>query len=98
MGKAAPRHRRVGARRRGQGPPSAVWVSRNGASLYASGPQGAALTADGGKTWQAVDLSPRATLVEADPIDPNVLYAGVHNGEAVELWVSRDGGRRWARP
>ena len=82
--------------RRLGGPPAAAWVSRNGDALFVSG-QRAAKTSDGGTTWTDIDLPAGASLIEADPSDPNVLYAGVHRGEAVEVFVSRDGGGRWAR-
>ncbi len=82
--------------RRLGGPPSAVWVSRSGNTLYASGQQ-AAKTTDGGATWTDLKLPAGASLVEADPNDPQLLYAGVHRGDAVEVWLSRNGGGRWTR-
>ena len=83
--------------RRLGGPQVAVWVSRSDATLYASG-QTAATSTDGGATWTNLDLPDGASLVEADPTDPALLYAGVHSGDAVQVWVSRDGGATWARP
>ena len=80
------------------GPPSALWVSRSGTTLYVSGPQGAAGSRDGGKTWKELALPAGVTLVEADPIDSAVLYAGIHDGQTVRVMVSRDGGARWGRP
>ena len=80
------------------GPPSAVWVSRSGTALYVSGPQGAASSPDGGTTWQELALPAGATLVEADPNDPAVVYAAILDGEAAQVMVSRDGGARWGRP
>lgn len=79
------------------GPPGPVWVSRSGATLYVSG-QIAAKSSDGGATWADLQLPEGASLVEADPANPQLLYAGVHDGEAVTAWVSRDGGERWTRP
>lgn len=79
------------------GPSSALWVSRNGATLYVSG-QEIAKTSDGGATWADVDVPDGASLVEIDPDDPEVLYAAVHDGEAVRVWLSRDGGATWTRP
>ncbi|MGI9022561.1 MAG: WD40/YVTN/BNR-like repeat-containing protein [Acidimicrobiales bacterium] len=84
--------------RRLSGPPSAVWVSRNGGSLYASGPRGAARSTDGGATWENLTLPEGATLVEAHPSDPGILYTGIHDGEAVRVLVSRDSGARWSPP
>ncbi len=83
--------------RRLGGPPSALWVSRSGNMLFVSGRQ-AAKTSDGGATWTDLKLPPGASLVESDPNDPQLLYAGVHRGDAVEVWVSQDGGNRWTRP
>lgn len=80
------------------GPPGAVWVSRSGQALYVSTQRGVARTVDGGKTWEQVTLPNGATLVEADPDDPNVLYAGVHRGDAVTVWRSGDAGETWTRP
>ena len=79
------------------GPQAAVWVSRSGDTLYVSG-QGVSKSSDGGATWTQIDLPDGATLVEADPTHAEVLYAGVHRGQEVELWVSKDGGSRWTRP
>ncbi len=84
--------------RRLGGPSSAAWVSRSGDALHVSGPQGSARTRDGGRTWEGLDLPEGASLVEADPADPQVLYAGVHQGDVVRAWVSRDGGKSWTRP
>jgi len=80
------------------GPASALWVSRNGDALYVSGPQGSARSGDGGKTWERLGLPDGASIVEADPADPQVLYAGAHRGDAVRVWVSHDGGKGWVRP
>ena len=79
------------------GPPAAVWVSQSGDTVYVSG-QGFAKSSDGGATWTDIDLPEGASLVEADPTADDVLYAGVHRGQEVEVWVSRDGGDRWTRP
>lgn len=79
------------------GPPSAGWVSRNGDTLYVSG-QSAAKSSDGGATWTDLQLPEGASLIEAAPADPHLLYAGVHDGQTVTVWVSRDGGERWTRP
>lgn len=82
--------------RRLGGPAAAVWVSRSGDTLFASG-QTAAKTSDGGATWTNLELPSGATLVEADPKNPDLLYTGVHDGDAVTVWVSRDGGATWKR-
>ena len=80
------------------GPASALWLSWGGGTLYASGPRGASRSADGGRTWENLTLPPGATMVEADPSYPGVLYAGVHDGKAVRVLVTRDGGLRWSAP
>ena len=80
------------------GPGSAVWLSRSGDTVYVSGPRGAARSGDGGRTWEELALPEGASLVEADPSDPAVLYAGIHSGDRVRVMVSRDGGSSWSRP
>lgn len=81
------------------GLPAATWLSRRGDSLellIASGPAGAARSTDGGRSWTRLDVPAGASLVEIAPEDPEVLYAGTHEGSAVRVQVSRDGGRTWA--
>ena len=79
----------------------ATWLTRGGARLdvlVASGPAGAARSTDGGRTWAPLAVPPGASLVEADPTDPKVLYAGIHEGTAVRVQLSRDGGATWTSP
>ncbi len=86
--------------RRLGGPPAVAWLSRGGTgmeALLASGPQGAARSDDAGRTWTPLELPGGALLVEAGPT-PGLLYAAGHEGESAVVWVSRDGGRTWARP
>ncbi len=81
------------------GLPAATWLSRTGDSLdvlIASGPAGAARSTDAGRTWTRFNLPAGASLVEIAPEDPEVLYAGVHDGAAVRVQVSRDGGATWS--
>lgn len=88
-------------RRVDSGLTSATWLSRGGDGLevlVASGPAGAAISFDAGRTWDQLDLPDGATLVEAVPGDPDLLYAGVHRGTRVEVQVSRDRGGSWASP
>lgn len=83
------------------GLPSATWVSAATGDLsriVASGPEGAAQSGDGGKTWQRLEVPGEAVLVEASPNQPDLLYAAGLSGQTADVWVSRDGGRRWSRP
>ena len=46
-------------------------------TLYAGTPNGAAVSYDGGRTWRSIGLEGYSVyLVEVDPFDPAVLYAG----------------------
>lgn len=88
-------------RRIDSGLTSATWLSRGGDGLevlVASGPAGAAMSTDAGRTWDQLDLPDGATLVEAAPDDPDLLYAGIHRGTRVEVRVSRDRGATWTSP
>lgn len=81
------------------GLPSATWISRGGNDLevlVASGPAGAALSEDAGQSWQPLDVPDGVTLIEAVPGEPDLLYAGRHEGERVTVLVSTDGGATWA--
>lgn len=111
VGPGAGHHRghRFGHRHRGLGwGPSRPVLDGTGHPLCAVGPgpppgfvsgrQGAARSSDGGRTWATLSLPEGASLVEADPAEANVLYAGVHDGSDVRVLVSRDGGLRWDRP
>ncbi|HEX4008049.1 MAG TPA: glycosyl hydrolase [Acidobacteriaceae bacterium] len=55
-------------------------------------------TADYGKTWQAVDTQSSgvrgyAHVIRQDTVNPSLLYLGTEFG----LWISIDGGARWAQ-
>jgi photosystem II stability/assembly factor-like uncharacterized protein len=53
-------------------------------------------TRDFGATWEALapgDLRGYAHVVKEDPVNPNLLFAGTESG----LFVSIDGGQRWAQ-
>ncbi len=81
------------------GLPAATWLTRTGDSLdllIASGPAGAARSTDGGDTWTPLDVPAGVSLVEIAPEDPDVLYAGTHDGSAVRVQVSRDAGNTWS--
>jgi hypothetical protein len=81
----------------------ALWVSwdpTNTANLIATGPEEAAVSRDGGKTWEPFPAPEGASLVEISPADPSVIYAAAHEGASgrVRIQVSRDGGRRGPGP
>jgi len=75
----------------------AAWVSSPDGlrTLYASGGPAAQRSRDGGHTWETLTIPSGATLVEATP---GSLYAGVHQGESVNVWVSIDDGVTWNKP
>lgn len=77
---------------------AATWVSRGGEALellVASGPTGAVRSTDGGRTWAPLDVPAGASLVEAVPGNPDLLYAGVRRGDRVQVSMSNDGGTTW---
>jgi len=55
-------------------------------------------TTDYGKTWTALPLQQEgvtgyAHVIKEDTVDPNLLFLGTEFG----LWISTDGGQRWAQ-
>jgi len=80
------------------GTPPTAWISSaDGLEvMYASGGPTAIRSTDGGASWEPVALPEDATLVEAGPNEG--LYAGVHSGDVVSMWVSTDHGATWNRP
>jgi len=55
-------------------------------------------TTDYGKTWKALPVAENgvrgyAHVIKEDPVNPNVLFLGTEFG----LWLSVDGGARWAQ-
>ena len=53
---------------------------------------------DGGEGWQPTEnkgLSEGVSVVAVSPSDPQVLYAGVLEGEAARVFRSEDGGESW---
>lgn len=80
---------------------SAHWVSwdpKDVSRIVASGGGQSVESRDGGQTWKSLDVPAGSTIVELDPNDPQVLYAGAHDGERVSVKVSRDGGSTWLSP
>jgi photosystem II stability/assembly factor-like uncharacterized protein len=83
------------------GVPGVTWVTwdpEDTGHIVVSAMGQAAETADGGRTWSAIDVPGRASLVEMSLRDPWTLYAAVHEGDTAVVWVSRDGGETWGRP
>ena len=80
------------------GSDAAAWVSSPDGllTLYASGGPTPQRSNDGGNTWAAVSVPSGTKLVEASP--GGTLYAGVHDGNAVTVWVSTNDGVTWNRP
>ncbi|MEO7397444.1 MAG: sialidase family protein, partial [Ilumatobacteraceae bacterium] len=80
------------------GSDAAAWVSSADGlvTLYASGGPTPQRSHDGGDTWTPMSVPPGTTLVEASPA--GTLYAGVHDGYAVTVWVSTDDGVTWNSP
>lgn len=59
--------------------------------IVAIGGGRAAESEDGGRTRTGIEL-PAGAMVEVDPNDSQVLYAGFHDGDRVPVCLSRDGG------
>ncbi len=75
----------------------AAWVSSVDGlnTIYASGGPTPQRSLDGGATWEPLDVPAGTTLIEVS--GTGGLYAGVHDGRAVAVWVSSDDGATWAR-
>jgi photosystem II stability/assembly factor-like uncharacterized protein len=91
--------------------PNTVWVAALG-SLFGPNPErGVFMTTDGGKTWQKVlyiDEQHGASDLDIDPVNPNILYAGMwrferkpwthtSGSEQGGVFKSTDGGRTWRK-
>lgn len=77
-----------------------TWISWNPANtndLVATGQSMAARSTDGGKTWSDIDVPKGATIIEFSASGSGALFAGVHDGSDVAVWVSSDGGASWKR-
>jgi photosystem II stability/assembly factor-like uncharacterized protein len=91
--------------------PNTVWVAALG-SLFGPNPErGVFMTTDGGKSWQKVlyiDEQHGASDLDIDPVNPNILYAGMwrferkswthtSGSEQGGVFKSTDGGRTWRK-
>jgi photosystem II stability/assembly factor-like uncharacterized protein len=77
--------------------PSAMWLSRSGTTILASGPTGAAQSTDDGKHWSALSLPDGASIVEASSVKATIFAAGL-DGTTAHIWVSHDSGEHWSTP
>ncbi len=88
-----------------------VWVASEGPLWSSGGERGVYKTTDGGKTWRqvlGVSADTGATDLEADPADPDTLYAATYErrrktwallagGPESGIYKSTDGGEHWRK-
>lgn len=88
-----------------------VWVAALGSAFGPNPERGVFMTTDGGKTWQKVlyvDEYHGASDLDIDPVNPNILYAGMwrferkpwthtSGSEQGGVFQSIDGGRTWKK-
>ncbi len=91
--------------------PDTVWVAAIGSPFGPNPERGVFMTTDGGKTWQKVlyiDEHHGASDLDIDPVNPNILYAGMwrferkpwthtSGSEQGGVFKSTDGGRTWRK-
>lgn len=91
--------------------PNTVWVAALGSAFGPNPERGVFMTTDGGKTWQKVlyiDEHHGASDLDIDPVNPNILYAGMwrferkpwthtSGSEQGGVFRSTDGGRTWKK-
>jgi len=91
--------------------PNTVWVAAIGSPFGPNPERGVFMTTDGGKTWQKVlyiDEYHGASDLDIDPVNPNILYAGMwrferkpwthtSGSEQGGVFKSTDGGRTWRK-
>lgn len=82
------------------GPEGVSWISWDPSAtrIIASGAGGVAESRDRGATWSDLDVPAGTGLVEVNPQVPQMLYAGILDGNRVSIQVSRDGGATWTQP
>lgn len=71
----------------------------NAAILYSSGTdtlRGLIKSTDGGGSWAIVRPNVDATALAVDPTRPNIVYAGLVTGGAMQIFKSFDAGATWA--
>ena len=79
----------------------AMWVSQSAADpdvLYAAAGGGVSKSTDGGESWRQVvgeGLPGGVSTVAVAPDNPQVVYAGVLEGEKALVYRSEDGGDNW---
>lgn len=77
-----------------------MWVSwdpSNPWRIVASGQDRAVLSTNGGTSWERIPIPEGAQIIEMSSTDPDLVYAGRHEGQRVTVFVSRDGGQSWTR-
>ncbi len=91
--------------------PDIVYVAAVGHAWGQNAERGVFMTTDGGKTWQKtlfIDNGHGASDLEIDPVNPNILYAGMwrferkpwtftSGSEKGGVYRSTDGGRTWSK-
>ncbi len=91
--------------------PNTVWVAAIGSPFGPNPERGVFMTTNGGKTWEKVlyiDEQHGASDLDIDPVNPNILYAGMwrferkpwthtSGSEQGGVFKSTDGGRTWRK-
>jgi photosystem II stability/assembly factor-like uncharacterized protein len=76
-----------------------TWVAqdRKAPDTFYAASGGVYKSADGGESWQQVGdgLPERVSVVEVAQSDPQIVYAGVLEGDTATVYRSNDGGESW---